>query len=442
MILSGQLLLPERTARPDGSGGGGERVHLQPGWVRVESGRLAEVRVGALHRKPDLGGDGCVVAPGFIDAHLHLPQFDSIGAYGLTLLDWLRTVIFPAEARWADAAYAAAMAERVARQLLAHGTTSIAAYGTVHHAGTIAAIEALGAAGVRGAVGQVLMERNAPPELCRPTAQLLDEARVMCERYPAWGKQGGGPIEHAVSPRFAVACGEELMAGAGALAVKAGAMVQTHLAEMVPECDLVEGLFAGKTYTRVYGDAGLLTGRTLLGHGIYLSAADRAMIAAAGSVVAHCPTANDFLRSGAMNLGAMERSGVRAALGSDVAGGFERSMARVARAAMHTQARRGWWGVPAGEQARPTADGGSEAEVAAARAWWMATAGNARACGWGDRGEIRVGLAADLIVVQPDVEWRTGCPPHGDSLSALLHGWDDRWLTHTLAMGRVVWKQS
>lgn len=427
MVLTGQLLLP--TTGPDGR----ECLRPAPGSVRVEGGRIAEVREGETRAKGDAGDEGCVIAPGFIDAHLHLPQFDSIGAYGLTLLDWLRTVIFPAEARWADAAYAGAMATRVAGQLFAHGTTSIAAYATVHHHGAIAAIEALGAAGIRGAVGQVLMERNAPPELCRPTAQLLDEARAMCERYPAWGAKRAGPIEHAVSPRFAVACAEELMAGAGALAMRTGAMVQTHLAEMVPECDLVETLFPGKTYTRVYADAEMLTARTLLGHSVYLNGEDRGLVAAAHSAVAHCPVANEFLRSGAMNLGAMERAGVTVALGSDVAGGFERSMARVARAAMHTQARRAWWGTPAGERARPTGDGGIEAELSAARAWWMATAGNARACGWNDRGEIRAGLAADLIVVRPDIEWRSASDP----LCALLHAWDDRWLTHTLALGRV-----
>ncbi|MFN0010380.1 MAG: amidohydrolase family protein [Phycisphaerales bacterium] len=432
MIFSGHLLLPTADASVTRAG---ESVRLTPGWVRVEDGRLAEVREGALHARPDAGGEACVIAPGFIDAHLHLPQFDSIGASGMTLLEWLDRVIFPAEARWADAAYAANMGARVARQLLAHGTTSIAAYATVHHEGTIAAIEALAAAGVRGAVGQVLMERNAPPELCRPRERLLAEAAALCERYPAFGKPGAKGIEHAVSPRFAVSCDDDLLRGAGTLALRAGAMVQTHLAEMVPECELVEGLFGGKTYTQVYDDAGLLTGRTILGHGIYLSGHDRQTLARAGCVVAHCPAANDFLQSGAMNLGALERSGVAVALGSDIAGGFERSMARVCRAMMHTQARRAWWGEPLPERARTTNDGGHEEVPSAARAWWMATAGNARACGWTDRGELREGLSADVLVIEPDIAWQGAADP----LSTILHAWDDRWLKHTLALGRVVY---
>ncbi len=433
VIISGHLLLPDPAAPASGA-----RVRLAPGWLRVERGSIAEVHTGAVHAAPDLGGPGCIIAPGFIDAHLHLPQFDSIGAHGLTLLDWLEREIFPAETRWADAAYAAAMSARVARQLLAHGTTSVAAYATVHHEGTSAAIQTLAAAGLRGAVGQVLMERNAPTALCRPAAQLLDEARALCARYPAWGAAGAGPIEHAVSPRFAVACDENLMRGCGDLARAAGALVQTHLAEMPGECDLVESLFPGRTYTQVYADAGLLTPRTLLGHSIYLSGQDRALLAAAGSVVAHCPTANDFLRSGIMALGALERAGVRVGLGSDIGGGFERSMARVARVAVHAQARRAWAGLPGPERARPAGDGGAERELTAARAWWMATAGNAAACGWPDRGALAAGLAADLLVLRPDVEW-TGGP---DPLSTLLHTWDDRWLTHALGLGRVVWVRS
>ncbi len=430
MILSGQLVAPTADAN------GRESVRLSPGWMRVEGGKIAEVRMGELHQRPDLGGEGCVISPGFIDAHLHLPQFDSIGAGGLTLLEWLDKVIFPAEARWADAAHAGSMGARVAKQLLAHGTTSVAAYATVHHEGTIAAIEALAAAGVRGAVGQVLMERNAPAELCRPRARLLAEAAALCERYPAWGRPGAQGIEHAVSPRFAVSCDDDLLRGAGTLALRTGAMVQTHLAEMVPECELVRKLFPGRTYTQVYDDAGLLTGRTILGHGIYLSGHDRERLARAGSVVAHCPAANDFLHSGAMNLGALERGGVAVALGSDIAGGFERSMARVCRAMMHTQARRAWWGEPAPERAQTTNDGGHEVVPTAARAWWMATAGNARACGWADRGELREGLAADLLVLEPGIAWQNAPDP----LGTLLHAWDDRWLRQTVAMGRVVWK--
>ena len=108
MILSGSLLLTDasRSAR------------LAPGWLRIEAGLLSDVQLGACPHTVDLGGDDCLITPGFIDTHLHLPQFDAIGIDGLPLLEWLEQAIFPAESRWADPAFAAAQTQTAVRQLL------------------------------------------------------------------------------------------------------------------------------------------------------------------------------------------------------------------------------------------------------------------------------------------------------------------------------------
>jgi guanine deaminase len=359
----------------------------------------------------DLGGPGCLVCPGLIDVHLHLPQFDSIGADGMTLLDWLDRVVFPAEARWADPAYAGQMTERVVGQLLAHGTTGIAAYATVHHEAALAAIEVLGRTGMRGYVGQVLMDRNAPAELCRDADQLIAETATLLDRKAV------GRIEPAVTPRFAISCTGPLLEQAGELAGRYGAVVQTHLAETERECALIGELFSGVSYTEVYQRAGLLGPRSILGHGIWLDSQERRTLSETGSIIAHCPTANAFLQSGAMDRAGLLAGGVRLGLGSDVAGGPDRSMVRVARAMIETAKARG--------SAPPTP----------AEAWWQITAGNADVLGWDDAGRIAAGRAADLIVFEPDIPWRDAPDP----LGTLLYAWDDRWLRQVVLEGRVVW---
>ena len=115
MIIAGTLLLPDTQSDTPG-------VRLAEGWLRTEGGRIVEVHEGGLPASFDLGGDGHLISPGFIDTHMHLPQFDLIGAHGMRLLDWLDQVTFPNEARWADADYAAAMTDRVIDQLLSVGT--------------------------------------------------------------------------------------------------------------------------------------------------------------------------------------------------------------------------------------------------------------------------------------------------------------------------------
>lgn len=426
MLIAGLLALSDP---PHDAGVEFGSAILGFGWLRVDeqSGTIAELGRGPAPASPDLEGTHgapLLISPAFVDTHLHLPQFDSVGADGLGLLAWLREAVFPAEARWADPDFAGQMATRVARKLLAHGTTAVAAYATVHHEGTRNAIRALSDAGLRGHVGQVLMDQEAPSELVRPAAQLIREASTL---------RPVGRIEPAVTPRFAVSCSRELLAGAGELAQASRAFVQTHLSETREECRRVRTLHGAVTYTEVYRRAGLLGSRTLLGHGIWLNQKERAMLAEMGSTIAHCPTANLFLESGSMNLGENRRAGVRTCLGSDIAGGSDVSMPRVARAMIETAKSRRLLASPA-FRARVTVP-------SAAQAWWQITTGNACTLALPGNGVLQAGAIADLVIIDPargpegDREWSR----RDDPIGAVLYGWDPRWITHTFAAGKPVY---
>jgi guanine deaminase len=126
--------------------------------------------------------------------------------------------------------------------------------------------------------------------------------------------------------------------------VKHGAYLQTHLAENTEEIERVRHLFPeARDYTDVYARCGLLTPRTVLGHCIHLSESEREAIAAAGASVAHCPSANLFLRSGIMPLDTMRAAGLRIGLGSDVAAGPELNLWRVMRSAIESQKARSFY---------------------------------------------------------------------------------------------------
>lgn len=413
MILSGQLLLPHPSS--------GASFAL--GQIRVKGERIAQVALGADRPigTPDLGGAQCLISPGFIDTHLHLPQFDCIGIDGLTLLDWLDKAVFPTEARWADADHAGQTTARVGNRLLAAGTTGIAAYATVHHQGTLRAVEALHAWGGRAIVGQVLMDQEAPAELIRPARQLLHEAADM-------QAAARGRVEIAVTPRFAVSCSPELLAGCGELAARVACPVQTHLSETLPECRLVERLHGCGTYTEVYRRAGLLGPRTILGHGIWLGEDERRTIANAGSVVAHCPTANLFLQAGTMDRHGHLGSCMKVGLGSDVAGGPDPCMVRVARAMIEATKIRGL--------------AGGEVDVPPpGEAWAQITRRNAEVLGWTDSGLLNPGFWADVVVIDPtrgpaaQPDWLRAVDP----LSLLLYAFDERWITHTIVQGRIAY---
>ncbi|MFG0284268.1 MAG: amidohydrolase family protein [Phycisphaerales bacterium JB039] len=386
-------------------------VLLRPqhrGAIRLEPGRI-QLTAGSVTAIEPIPGPAAatLICPAFIDAHLHLPQFGLIGAHGLPLLEWLQRVVYPAEARWSDPGAARADSAAAARRLLRAGTVGVAAYATSHGPAAQAAIEELAQAGLRGVAGQVLMDREAPAGLVAPADAQLEHAAAL---------RGAGRIAPAITPRFAISCTPQLLAGAGRLAAERGWLVQTHLAETEAECARVRDLFDGRQYLDVYREAGLLQPGALFAHGIYLTDADREALADSRAVITHCPTANSFLGSGRMDLRAMRAAGVRIALGSDVGAGPDVSMVRVARAMAETAVALG--------HAPPTS----------AECFWQITRGNAEALGWADAGRIEPGAPADLLVIEPDIDWRSAPDP----LGALLFGWDDRWIRAVIAQGRIV----
>jgi guanine deaminase len=108
--------------------------------------------------------------PGFIDAHVHYPQLDIVGAHGEQLLNGSKSYVFPTEARFADRTYARGVARRFLRELLRNGTTTALVFGTVHPESVDAFFEAALALNLRMIAGKVLMDRNAP-EYLRDTAE-------------------------------------------------------------------------------------------------------------------------------------------------------------------------------------------------------------------------------------------------------------------------------
>lgn len=387
MIIAGRLLIDPHRAP-------------EPGWIRTDAGRIAEIGFGerpASDGPPDHGARDRLITPAFYDAHTHIPQFESVGCDGLPLLDWLQRVIYPAEAWWGRGG-ALPAARTAARRLVTQGTAGIAAYLT-SHAGP--SREALGylatSTPLRFIAGRVAMDRLAPDEL---TAEDRDRASQRPVRPPVLAPLGDDP-RHQVSanPRFAIACTPELLAEIGwHIRDNPGTWVQTHLAESPDECASIRSLYPDDpSYTAVYDRFGLLTPRTLLAHAIHLGPDEWRLIAERGSIAVHCPTANTFLESGWFDLDAARTHAVNVALGTDVAAGADVAMPRVARAMIEVAKHR-----------RIAARAGGRAAVhipTPAEAWRMITSGNADLLGWGDAGRLEAGAAADLLVLRPPLSW-------------------------------------
>jgi guanine deaminase len=327
-----------------------------------------------------------LVVPGFVDTHVHLPQYVFAGLGARELLHWLQTYTFPMEARFADENFARVASQIFFADLVKAGTTTAAVYATSHRGATDIAFDVAEKAGIRAMIGMVLMERNGISALERSWPVVLRDCEELAERWP-----GTHPfLQFAVTPRFAITCGEKMLKGAAELARKRNLLVQTHLSENLNEIAYTLSLFPGVSdYTAVYESYGLLTERTLLAHGIHLSKSEKERIRAAGSTLVHCATSNRYLQSGVFAFRENREHGVSVSLGSDVAGGYEISMLHEMREAIEASKT---WNIMNRENAREV--------LSLAEAFYAATLGGAKALGMAARvGNFETGKCADFVVL-------------------------------------------
>ncbi|MBI4580730.1 MAG: amidohydrolase family protein [Planctomycetes bacterium] len=395
-----------------------------------KDGRIAEVdaggRAASVSRSKDtLGGGDCWILPGFIDAHLHLPQWDRRGIDGMPLFDWLSKVAYPAEARLVDADFAEKLADQFVTGLVANGTTTVAAYGSPFAESTDRVFSVFERRGYRAVYGMVLNDTDCPSSHRQETDKVLDESRGLAAK---WHNAADGRLKYAFSPRTPIHCSEKLMRGAAALADMLNCYIQTHVAETLLGVEKVRERFPDQLdEIELFDEMGLLTPRTLLGHGVYLSQQQRHQIAETRTIVIHCPTANLFLESGLMDYVSLRMAGVRVALGSGVAGGPDPFMPRVAVDCINTAKAVKVHGLPRGTQSAPKP----------AEAFWALTRGAAASLGLADRiGSIQPGFDADCLVVKPE-PWIADLPGEQQP-SALLYTLRPDQIQHVFIAGQRV----
>lgn len=349
--------------------------------VLVRNGRIAALGTAQALRAADPQArvtdyGRALISAGFVDAHVHYPQTAIIASWGKRLIDWLNQYTFPEEMRFADPTYAAEVATRYFDLVLAHGTTSMCSYATIHPASVDAFFEQAQARGLRAFAGKTCMDRNAPLGL-RDTAQsAYDDSKALLEKW-----HGRDRLSYVITPRFSPTSTPEQLAAMGALWREyPNCLMQTHLSEQTDEIAWVKDLFPqSRDYLDTYEAQGLLREGAVYGHAIHLSAREKARLAEAGASVVHCPTSNTFIGSGLFDMGLAQT--LRVGLATDTGGGSSFSMLRTMAAAYEVAQLRG-------QALHP------------AQLWWLATQGSARALRAEHQiGNIAVGHDADLVVV-------------------------------------------
>ncbi len=321
-----------------------------------------------------------LLLPGFIDAHIHFPQYRMLAAPAKDLLEWLNRYTFPEESRYADEGYAGRAASLFLQRLFDNGTTSALAFCSVHKQCADALFAAAKQTDMALITGKTMMDRNAIPAVQDTVESGLRESFELAQRW-----HGKGRLRYAVTPRFAITSTPQQLAAAGEL-VKAlpNALMQTHISESAAEIALVKQLFPNaKDYADVYDQFGLLSERSFFAHGIHLSEREQKRLGESGGTVVHCPTSNAFLGSGIMPMQALRTHDVSLGLGTDVGGGTSYSMLATMAETYKLQMLRGY---------KPSVH----------ELYHLATLGNAQRLKIDHEvGSLDVGKYADIVVLNP-----------------------------------------
>ena len=356
------------------------------GGVLIDGDRIQETGRGEVLKAshPDAEvidyGDALISA-GFVDAHMHYPQTGIIASWGKQLIDWLNTYTFPEESRFGDKAYADEVAGRTLDLALAHGTTTLTSFCTIHPESVDAFFEAAAARNMAVVAGKTCMDRNAPASL-RDTAQsAYDDSKALLQKW-----HGVGRAQYAITPRFSPTSTPEQLSALGALwAEHPDCLMQTHLSEQLPEIAWVQELFPdARDYLDTYEAFGLLGAGGLYGHAIHLEPREIDRMAELGAAVVHCPTSNLFIGSGLFDATGLARRGIATGLATDTGGGSSFSMLRTMATAYEVGQLRG-------EALHP------------AQLMWLATEGSAEALRMsGQIGHLGAGAVADITVLDLD----------------------------------------
>lgn len=400
-------------------------VYYDDGYLAVDGDRI--VGVGDWHDVPrqsstltQLGRD-ILIAPGFVDTHLHAPQLEMIGSYGGDLLEWLNRYTFPTEAKFSDPKHAEMVAEVFFAELLRNGTLCALIFSTIHYRATDIFFAEAERRGFRAIIGKTMMDRNAPEALLETPRQAFEESHALLKK---WHKRG--LLRYAITPRFAPTSTPELLEAAGQLRREfPDAYVHSHISENRNEVQWVHDLFPEAEYADVYERYGLLGERTVLAHGVYLSEEELDLLARRGTRIAHCPNSNLFLGSGLFRLHHTLRAGVTVGLGTDIGAGTTPSMFTTMSDAYKVQQVQG-------------------VSLTPFHLWYLATLGGARALSLdGECGSLEPGKSADFLLLDlkstPLVALRSErASSIEDLLAGLIFTGDDRVVRECWIAGQLV----
>jgi 5-methylthioadenosine/S-adenosylhomocysteine deaminase len=256
--------------------------------------------------KQTIDATGKLIIPGLINGHTHIPMVLMRGLKDdVTLDDWLRKYIFPAEARNVTEDYVRWGSRLALAEMIRSGTTTFA---DMYYFEDAEADETK-AAGLRGVLGETWIDFPVPDN------KTVAEMAAYTEKFLK--KWQGDPLIHAaVAPHSIYTCSEKTLREAAAMARKYHAPLLVHVSEMRKEfTDSIEK--NGATPVQYLERIEFLGPDVVAAHCIWTDYTDMKILAERQVGCVHNPSSNMMLASGVAPVIDQRAAGMRVGLGTD-----------------------------------------------------------------------------------------------------------------------------
>jgi 5-methylthioadenosine/S-adenosylhomocysteine deaminase len=256
--------------------------------------------------KQTIDAKGKLILPGLINGHTHVPMVLMRGLIDdVTLDDWLRKNIFPAEAHNVKEDYVRWGTRLAAAEMIRGGTTTFA---DMYYFEDAIAEETKGA-GLRGILGETWIDFPAPDN--KTEAEMAAYSEKFIKKW-----QGDPLIHAAVAPHSIYTCSEKTLQDAAAMARKYNVPILIHIAEM--EKELMDSLAKNGGTPVQYLERINFLGPDVLGaHCIWVNYTDMKILAEHQVGCVHNPSSNMMLASGVAPVVDERAAGMRVGLGTD-----------------------------------------------------------------------------------------------------------------------------
>src|SRR5258707_12847224 len=249
---------------------------------------------------------GKLVLPGFINGHTHVPMTLLRGLKDDVTLDvWLKSYIFPAEAKNVTEDFVRWGTRLAAAEMIRSGITTFA--DMYYFEDAIA--EETKAAGLRGILGETWLDFPVPDN--KNEAQAAAYTEKFLKRW-----QGDPLIHAAVAPHSIYLCSQKTLHDVQALAQKYRTPILIPVAEIKKELD--DSLAQNNaTPVQYMNRIGLLGPDLIAAHCVWVDETDRRLLAEKGVGCVHNPSSNMMLASGVAPVIEERAAGIAVGLGTD-----------------------------------------------------------------------------------------------------------------------------